>query len=356
MNKTTSFLRTVATYIGMVLLALLIGAILVLVSGNDPIEAYSALFLGAFNSPNRLSELFVKLIPVMVMSLGVSVAFRSQLWNIGAGGQFIIGALASTAVALYVPLPKLILLPLTIIVAMVAGGAWGALAGYLKTRWKANEVITTLMLTYIANYFLDYLMYGPMMDPAGELPQSEAIAENLRLPKLIPGYRIHAGLLIMIAVLIGIYILWRSTLGFRIVLIGQGDRVSTYAGVNVSKTIVTTMFISGAIAGLAGWMEVFGIHYRLMENLAGSYGDTATVVALLGALNPIGIAFASFFFSILLVGGASMQRMTDVPYSIVDIIQGLIILFIISAGVIQNVRHFSKRKFLKASTRTEGDS
>jgi ABC-type uncharacterized transport system permease subunit len=296
-------LKTFATYVGMVVLALLIGAILITLSGNSPLEAYSSLLLGAFSSKNRISELFVKLIPVMVMSLGVSVAFRAKLWNIGAGGQFIIGALASTTVAIYVPLPPYLMIPLSILIAMVAGGAWGALAGYLKIKWKANEVITTLMLTYIADYFLDFLMYGPMMDPAGELPQSRPVAESLRLPKLLSGYRIHAGIFIMLAVLIAMVILWRSTLGFRIVLIGQGDRVATYAGTDVSKTVVTTMFLSGAIAGIAGWMEVFGIHYRLMENLAGSYGDTATVVALLGALHPIGIAFASFFFSILLWAG-----------------------------------------------------
>ncbi len=186
-KKSRSMIHTIVTYIATVILALIIGAVLILLSGNNPADAYSALFLGAFSSTNRLSELFVKLIPVMVMSLGVSVAFRAQIWNIGAGGQFIMEPIASTAVALYVPLPKYILLPLSIIVAMVVGGAWGTLAGFLKTKWKANEVITTLMLTYIADYFLDYLMYGPMMDPAGELPQSVAIAENLRLPKLISG-------------------------------------------------------------------------------------------------------------------------------------------------------------------------
>ncbi len=317
----------------MVVLALLIGAILVALSKNNPIEAYASMLAGAFGSKQRITELFVKLIPVMIMALGVSVAYRAQLWNIGAAGQFIMGAIASVAVGLYVPLPALLLLPLSLLAAIVAAGGYAALAGYLKIRFNANEVITTLMLNYIADYFLEFLVYGPMMDPAGQLPQSAALADALRLPQLIEGMRLHSGIFIMLAVLLLMLLLWRSTLGYKINLIGQGERVSVYAGVNVKRTVLVTMFISGAVVGVAGWIEAYGLQFRVMENFAGSYGNIATVVALLGALSPVGIAVSSLFFSVLLVGGASMQRMTDVPYSIVDVIQGLIIIFVISAAV-----------------------
>ncbi|MDR1192980.1 MAG: ABC transporter permease [Peptococcaceae bacterium] len=317
----------------MVAAALLIGAVLMLLSGNNPLEAYRALVFGAFSSRQRVSELFVKLVPVMIMGLGVSVAYRAQLWNIGAGGQFLLGAIAATAVGLYVKLPPALLAPLTILAAAAAGGGWALLAGLLKVKFHANEVITTLMLNYIANYFLKFLVYGPMMDPAGQLPQSALLPEGIRLRQIFPGLRANYGLIIMVVALILTALLWRSAVGCRINLIGQGERVATYGGVNVRRVVLLTMFISGGAAGVAGWIETFGLQYRLMENMAGSYGDIATVVALLGALNPYGIAAASVFFAILLVGGAGMQRMTNVPYSIVDVIQGLIIIFVI-AGVV----------------------
>ncbi len=329
--------------VGMVLVALLIGGVLVIVSGNNMFEAYGSLISGAFGSKQRLSELFVKLVPVMIMALGVSIAYRAQLWNIGATGQFLMGSIAACAVGLYVKLPSVLLVPLTMVAAIAAAGGWALLAGYLKNRFNANEVITTLMLNYIANYFLEFLVYGPMMDPEGQLPQSALLSENLRLPAIFSGFRVHYGLVIMLVVLAFVVLLWKSSSGIRINLIGQGERVSTYAGVNVKATVLLTMFLSGAICGVAGWIETFGLQFRIMENLAGSYGNIATVVALLGALNPFGIAASSFFFSILLVGGASMQRMTDVPYSIVDVIQGLIIIFVI-AGIVGRGKDEKKRQ------------
>ena len=329
--------------VGMVLIALLIGGILVVISGNNMLEAYGSLISGAFGSKQRISELFVKLVPVMIMALGVSIAYRAQLWNIGATGQFLMGSIAACAVGLYVKLPAVLLVPLTMLTAIVAAGGWALLAGYLKNRFNANEVITTLMLNYIADYFLEFLVYGPMMDPDGQLPQSATLSENLRLPAIFSGLRVHYGLAIMLVVLALVMLLWKSSAGYRINLIGQGERVATYAGVNVKGTVLLTMFLSGAICGIAGWIETFGLQFRIMENLAGSYGNIATVVALLGALNPFGIAASSFFFSILLVGGASMQRMTDVPYSIVDVIQGLIIIFVI-AGIVGRGGREKKRQ------------
>ena len=329
--------------VGMALIALLIGGVLVIISGNSMVEAYGALISGAFGSKQRISELFVKLVPVMIMALGVSIAYRAQLWNIGATGQFLMGSIAACAVGLYVKLPSVLLIPLTMLAAIVAAGGSALLAGYLKNRFNANEVITTLMLNYIANYFLEFLVYGQMMDPAGQLPQSATLPQGIRLQAIFPELRVNYGLAVMLVVLIIVILLWKSSTGYRINLIGQGDRVATYAGVNVKGTVLLTMFLSGAICGIAGWIETFGLQFRIMENLAGSYGNIATVVALLGALNPIGIAASSFFFSILLVGGASMQRMTDVPYSIVDVIQGLIIIFVI-AGIVGRGKQGTKRQ------------
>lgn len=318
----------------MVIVALLIGAILVVLSENSPAEAYTMMLKGAFGSPQKINELFVKLIPTLIMSLGVSIAYRAQLWNIGAEGQFIMGSIASMVVALYVPFPIPLRIVLSFLVAILAGGGWAALAGWLRSRFNANEVITTLMLNYVANYLLLYLINGPMQDPTSDLSQTALVPDAMRLTQLFDTYRLHSGIFILIGVVIFMIFFWKTTLGYRINLAGQGEKVATYAGINVKRTVIITMFISGAFCGLAGWIETFGINYRLLDGIAGEAGSIATIVALLGSLNVYGIIAAAGFFSILLCGGASMQRMTEVPYSVVDVIQGLIIIFVIAKNTV----------------------
>lgn len=328
--------KKAAGAVAMIALALIIGAILVIISGNKPIEAYATIISGAFGSKLRVSELLIKMIPLTIMALGISIAYKAQLWNIGADGQFTMGAIASAAIGIYVELPPFLVVPLSILSAILAGGLWAGLAGWLKTKFNANEVITTLMLNYIATYFLAFLVYGPMMDPQGELAQSEILKESLRIPLLFSNYRIHAGIVIMILIILLMFFFWKTPLGYKTDLIGQGEKVSTYAGINVKRTIIITMMISGAFAGLAGWNETYGVQYRLLEGISSGYGDIAVVIALLGELNPLGIVISSFFFSILMVGGSCMQRMTNVPYSIVDVIKGLIIIFVIARTAFRN--------------------
>lgn len=337
-NKFIEWVKQTGAAILTILLALVIGGILVQVSGNNPFEAYESLFSGAFGSKQRISEVFVKMIPLTIIALGTSVAFKAQLWNIGGDGQFIIGAFLATVLGLYSGLPAVLVMPLSILLAMAGGALWCGIAGWLKVKFNANEVITTLMLNYIATCFLSFLMYGPMMDPDGDLPQSANLALKYRAAQFSSDLRIHAGIFMLLVLVIIMAFFWRSNIGFRIDLVGQGKKVSTYAGTSVGKTVLITMMISGAFAGLAGWNEVYGVQYKLMEGLGRGYGNIAVVIALLGGLNPIGITIAGFFFSALLVGGATMQRMTDVPYSVVEVIQGLIIVFIIARTAI----HFGK--------------
>jgi len=319
-----------AAPVALVLVALLLGGVLVLISGNSPLTAYRAILHGAFGSPQKITELFVKLIPILILAFGVSIAFRAQLWNIGAGGQFIMASIAATAVALYVPIPIVLRVPLSFAAALAAGALWAGLAGWLKNRFHANEVITTLMLNYIADWFLMYLVNGPMQDPATDLSQSALVPDEMRLTQFIGNYRLHSGLFLLFAVIIVMLFFWRTTLGYRIDLLGQGEKVSTYAGVHVERTRLVTMCISGAFCGLAGWIETFGIQFRILDGIAADYGDIATIIALLGALKVPGILLAACFFSILLCGGASMQRMTDVPYSVVNVMEGLIIILVIA--------------------------
>ena len=295
--------REVLGTVLMVIVALLIGAVLVVLSGNQPGEAYSTMLRGAFGSTQKITELFVKLIPTLIMALGVSVAFRAQLWNIGAEGQFIMGSICSIVVALYLPVPIPLRMVIAFAAAVVAGGLWAGLAGWLKTRFNANEVITTLMFNYIANYLLLYLINGPMQDPYSDLSQTDLIPDGMRLAKLIGTYRLHAGIFLMLLVVLIMIFFWRTTLGYRINLVGQGEKVATYSGVRVKQTVVVTMCISGAFSGLAGFIETFGINYRLLDGIAGDAGNIATIVALLGSLNVYGVIAAAMFFSVLLCGG-----------------------------------------------------
>lgn len=355
--KTKETLSQIGTTILMVVIALALGAVLIVLSGNAPGEAYSTLISGAFGSEQKITELFVKAIPILIMALGVSIAFRAGLWNIGAEGQFIMGAVSSVAVALYVPLPMPIRFILSFVVAIVAGALWSGIAGWLKIKFNANEVITTLMLNYIASYFLMYLINGPMQDPNSDLPQSDIISENLRLTRLFGNYRLHTGIFILIVVIVFMIIFWKTSLGYQINLIGQGEKVSTYAGVNVKSITMKTMLLSGGMIALAGWIEIFGIQYRLLDGMAADYGNIATIIALLGSLSVYGIIAAAAFFAILLCGGASMQRMTEVPYSVVDVMQGLIIIFVIAKDTLTeqiNKRFYLPKKKIKTSVDSKG--
>ncbi|WFD09379.1 ABC transporter permease [Tepidibacter hydrothermalis] len=314
-----------------VLLAFFVSGILLLLVGTNPLEAYSSLLNGAFGSSHRIGETIIKAIPFIILGLGISVAFKAQIWNIGADGQFTLGAIFAMIVALYLPFSNIIKMPLSFIAAFVGGACWGGIAAFLKTKFNANEVITTLMLNYIAFYLLEWLVKGPMMDPNGHgFPQTALIHENLRLPIILKGTRLHLGILLAVILIIGGYYFWKTVLGFKIEVVGQSPYVAEYSGIKVNKTIGITMCISAGLAGLAGWTEVFGLHYRLLENISGGYGNLAIVVALLAGLNPFGIIISAFFFAALVVGGNSMQRMVGVPFSLVDVIQGLVIIFIIS--------------------------
>ena len=314
------------------ILALVIGALLLLLSGRNPITAYQSLFYGAFGTIDRFAETLVKMTPLLLIAISVSISFRSQFWNIGAEGQVILGAIFSTWVALtFRELPVLILAPLSFLGGMVGGALWGLIAGLLKAYARANEVITTSMLNYIAVYLLAYLVHGPMMDPEGfNFPQSPLIEKSLELPKLIQGTRLNIAFVVAIAAVIGAIIFWRSKYGFRIEIVGASQRVAKQIGLSVGSTIGVVAAISGGLAGIAGWGEIFGLHFRLIEEIARGLGSLGIVVALLGMLSPVGMVASAFLFAALVVGGNAMERNAGVPFALVDVIQGVIILLILA--------------------------
>ncbi|MEA4900003.1 ABC transporter permease [Desulfitobacterium sp.] len=328
------FLNSALPAVITVALAFGVSALLLLASEHNPTEAFHTLLLSAFGSPSRIAEVMVKATPLMVMALGISIAFKSQLWNIGGDGQFTIGAIFAAFVALNLELPAAVLWPVSFLSAFIGGALWGGLAGWLKAKFNANEVITTLMLNYIATYLLSWLIRYPMIDPDGHgFPQTPLINKLFHLPILFQGTRLHAGAIIAAIIIILGYFFWRSTLGLRIELVGQSEEVAKYSGINVSKMVVLTMIISGGLAGIAGWTEVMGVQYRLLDDISSGYGNLAVVIALLGNLNPFGIAIASFFFAALMVGGNTMQLMEGIPFSLITVIQGLVIVFVISRVV-----------------------
>ncbi len=331
LNKFKSIIPAILS----IILAFIVGALILLLSKFDPIESYKSLFNGAFGSSYGFSETLVKMIPILTIALGTSVAFKAQLWNIGGNGQYTLGCITTVIVCVYLPGPTWLKLLLALIFSILSGLIFGSLLGLAKAKLNANEVITTLMFDYIIAFFLSYLVYGPLMDPEGHnFPQSKLIEKDVLFNKLITGTRIHTGLFITLSLVILLFLFWKTKEGFRIKMIGANPNVAKLSGISVNLQIMLTMGISCAFAAIAGYIDVLGIHGRLQDNISGSLGSVAIVVALLGNLNPIGIVFSAFFFSALTVGGQCMQRYIGVPYSLVTIIQALVIIFVVASNII----------------------
>ncbi|MEG6615815.1 ABC transporter permease [Peptococcaceae bacterium 1198_IL3148] len=335
----TSTVNTFLMPVISVLMALIIGAALLAVTGHDPIKSYTAMFKGGFGSLYGLSETIVKSIPLMLCALGIALASRMQLWNIGAEGQLYMGAFGATWVALSFPdVSAFILLPAMCIVGAICGGIWGLLPGIPRAYLGVNEIITTLMLNYVAILWVNYLVFGPWRDPAGfNFPLTPRFSENAMLPTF-GDTRIHAGIIfaIVIAILIH-YGIKHSRWGYEIRVIGESASAAKYAGMNIPKNIVLVMFLSGAICGLAGMAEVAGLTHLLQENFSPGYGYTGIIIAWLGKLNPAAIIVVSILFGGLEAGGFSLQS-SGVPLALVSMLQGLILFFVLGTEILTRYR------------------
>lgn len=318
-----------------IILALLVCAVFLLASGFNPMEIYGMMAKSAFGSPYGLMESLVKAIPLMLCGLGVSLAFRMQLWNIGAEGQLYMGAMGATWVALTYPgLPAYLMIPAMLIASMIAGGIWGLLPAIPRAYLKVNETITTLLMNYIAILWVDFLVYGPWKDPDGyNFPLTAPFSPAAILPT-IGGSRIHLGLLFAIVAAVVIYVAIRYTKwGYQVRVIGESPAAARYAGMNIPRNICLVMFLSGSLAGLAGMSEVSGIAGRLQHGLSPGYGYTAIIVAWLARLHPALLALVSFLFGGLLVGGYASQ-LVGLPAATVNMIQGAILFFILGAQIL----------------------
>jgi simple sugar transport system permease protein len=312
------------------ILALLVGALLIVLSGANPVTAYQAMLDGAFGGSRPLTETILKTIPLLMIGLGLAVAFKARVWNIGAEGQYFMGALLGSLVALNFPnLPAPILIPAILIAGTIGGAAWGLIPALLRTRRGLSEIISTLMFNYIAIFLVEYMARGPLKDPHGFLPESAQFGPTARLPTLF-GSRIHIGVILALVLIPLVYVLiWRTPLGFRLRAIGSRASVARFAGIQVEAGIIFALLFSGALAGLTGIMEVSYLHSRLKGTISGGYGFAAILVALLGRLHPVGIFFAAIFFAALTIGAESMHTLTGLSATLADAIQALMVLFVL---------------------------
>jgi simple sugar transport system permease protein len=324
--------RAIGTSVGAVLAALISGGILLAIAGANPFTAYADVITGAFGSRFDFSLVLTEVIPLLIIGLGLSVAFRARVWNIGAEGQFLMGALAGGWFAIAVPITNpVIMVSLACLVATAAGAAFGWIVGRLRAKWGVNEVISSLLFNYVAIFTLNYMVRKPLRDPVGFQPVSESLPSFARLPD-IPGFDVHIGLLIGLTLVpVVAYVIRRTPFGFQTLMMGLNRDASDAAGVNTSRLVVRVMMISGGLAGLAGVIQVMGIESRLTNNISPGYGFTAIIVALMGRLRPLGVLLAALLIGTLTLGGDIIQRTQQVPRVLMLVVQALFVLFLLVA-------------------------
>ena len=344
-----SFLPVIAA-----LAAFVIGAGMLLIMGTNPLVAYQAMLNGAFGNQNALAETIVKAVPLLLIGLGICISFRAKVINIGAEGQMIVGALMAVAFGLAVQWPGWLALPVAMFIGFLGGAIWGAIPGVLKAYFNVNEILSTVMMNATAVQLMNFLLGGPMMDPKqaqalGKLPETARLDAAYHLARLLPPTRLHAGVLIALVLAVGVYILlFHTTLGYRIRAVGFNPFASRYGGIRVRRQVVIALLLSGAFAGLAGAIQIYGLNYRMITDgsatgFTGGAGFNGIVTALFGGLHPLGAIPASFFFGALLVGANAMQRMTQVPSSFVTVLNGMVVVFVVSAAIWKELRERKRR-------------
>ncbi|HLF90759.1 MAG TPA: ABC transporter permease [Anaerolineales bacterium] len=330
-----------ATAVGSVVLAFIVSGIVLSLIGGNPFRTLTFFFNATFGSWPVISDTLVKATPLIMVGLACAIAFKMKLWNIGAEGQFYLGAFFASLVVL-IPVvppetPKVIVIGLMIIMGMIGGALWGFIPGFLKARYNVNEIITTLMLNYIAIYWNNFWIFDqwsdagfqmtPQFDKSAWLPR---LADYAREVKAFSGITLHLGVVFgVVAAVILWWIMDRSKWGYEIKLIGDNPNAARYAGLNIARNIILVMMLSGALAGLAGMSEISGVVHRLQERISPGYGFTGIIVAWLAKLNPFAVILVSILFGALIVAGREIQ-----PSGLSNLLQGIILFFIISSDVL----------------------
>jgi ABC-type uncharacterized transport system permease subunit len=318
--------------LGALVLSLVVGGVLMLIAGGEPISAYGALIDGAVGSPYAIGQVLVLTVPLLIIGLGLALAFRGRVYNIGAEGQLFMGALASGVVAIFLPLgfdPLLIVA--SVAAGVAAGAAWGGIVGVLRARWGVNEVITSLLLNFVAILIFTYCVRRPLRAPGSPDLQGRPIEPDAALP-ILPDLAVHVGVFVAIALVpLAFYLMGRTAFGMRVRMLGFNAEAARTAGVNSRRMIVGLMLISGGLAGLAGALQTLGVAERLDLGISQGYGFTAIVVALLGRLHAVGVLLAALFIAVLQSGGQAMSVTEGLPYAIVLAIPGVFVVFLLIA-------------------------
>ncbi len=327
-RKERSRVMILITPLVAVTLTLVFGSILFAFLGKDPAAAMSLLFIQPFSSIFSIGELLIKATPLILIAIGLSFGFRAGIWNIGAEGQFVMGAIAGSAVGLYFSdVTGFWLLPMMCVAGTLAGMAWGMIPAFLRVRFNANEILVSLMLSYVAILYLSAMVHGPLMARSGfNFPESELFHDAATMPNLITGTRAHIGTLAVPLVALVAWVLYRwHTLGFQIILFGQAPDAARFSGFRDHKIILASLCIPGALAGLAGTFEAAGPVGQLVDGIAAGYGFTAIIVAFLGGLHPFGIVLAGLIMAITYVGGEAVQVQMSLSANVISVFQGMLL-------------------------------
>ncbi|GLC29020.1 ABC transporter permease [Clostridium omnivorum] len=314
-----------------VILALVAAGIFLALMNFDPMKAFTGMLKGSFGSPYRIRQTIIRAIPLLITAVGISVAFKMQFWNIGGDGQIFMGAFGAALVALNLSsLPKPVLLLLMAISAMFFGALWGAIAGVIKVYFNTNETIITLMLNYIALKFITFLQYDFWRDKkAMNFPKIANFSKQAILPKL---FNVHIGWIIALIIVIVFYIIMkRSKLGYEIAVLGESKNTARYAGININRTTLIAICLSGALCGLTGFIQASAVSQTLSVEVTGGVGYTAIIVAWLSNLNPIIILIVSVLFAGLVEGGSYIQTAFGIPNAAASVIQALILFFVLGS-------------------------
>lgn len=326
--------------------ALIVGFFLIQWMGQNPWKAYTVMFTGAFGSPVNLAETLVYVSPLLLTGLSIAIAYRCGLFNIGAEGQFIMGMMAAAWIgACDLGLPAWLHIPLTLLLGTIAGFIWGFIPGFLKARFGAHEVISTIMTNHIALYFTGFLVNKVLMAPPYTSPVTRTIAETAKLAKVLPPSRLSAGVFIALATLAATYFfLWKTKWGYEIRAVGLNPDAARYAGISVPQKIILAMGISGAVAGLAGAIQIQGVQYYFNDLAAfPGYGMDGIAVSLLGNNHPAGVLLAALLFGAMNSGAIQMQSTAGVPRDLIGILQAVIIFFVAADAVLKRLRLRTKQ-------------
>ncbi len=322
-------------------LMLLVGMVIFTLLGQSPIKAFHAFFIEPINDLYGLGELLIKASPLALIALGLSVGFRANVWNIGAEGQLTIGAIAAGGVALwFYESESLWVLPLMLIAGALGGMLWAAIPALLRTRFHTSEILVSLMLVYVAQLLLSWLVHGPWRDPDGfGFPQSRQFSESAILPIMLEGTRTHAGIWLTLVALVLVFVFMRwSVVAFQMRVAGLAPRAADYAGFNARRTIWIGLLTGGAAAGIAGMNEIAGPIGQLSMPLSPGYGFAAIIVAFVGRLHPVGILLASLLMALLYLGGESAQMQLALPAAVSGVFQGLLLFFLLATDVLIHFR------------------